>query len=181
MRIISGKYRGKKLLSPQSEGVRPTSDRARESVFNILNNRLESSWENYALLDVFCGTGAFALEAVSRGAKKVCLVDKNIKNAELNVKLFPSEKDKIILIKANAESLPQTTQKYNLLFMDAPYNQGLSTPALESLHKNKWLEEGCLCIVEVEKNESIKIPPAFEVQEERIYGLAKFIFLAYHP
>ena len=67
MRIIAGKYRGKKLVSPLTDKIRPTSDRAREAVFNILNSRLEHNWEAFSLLEVFAGTGAFGLEALSRG------------------------------------------------------------------------------------------------------------------
>ena len=70
MRIVGGKYRGKKLFSPDSDKVRPTSDRAREALFNILNAQLENDWGEYTFLDVFGGTGAVALEALSRGAKK---------------------------------------------------------------------------------------------------------------
>jgi len=71
MRIIAGNYRGKKLFSPESDKVRPTADRAREALFNILHSSLEKDWSAYKLLDVFAGTGAFALEALSRGAAAV--------------------------------------------------------------------------------------------------------------
>ena len=91
MRIIAGTYRGKKLFSPLSEGVRPTSDRARESVFNILNSRLEQPWSAYRLLDIFAGTGAFALEAISRGVAAAALVDLNPATMRKNISLFPQE------------------------------------------------------------------------------------------
>ena len=132
MRIIAGTYRGKKLFSPLNEGVRPTSDRARESVFNILNSRLEQPWSAYRLLDIFSGTGAFALEAISRGIAVAALVDLNPTTMRKNVSLFPQEQHKIKIIAADAAKLPPAREKYNLLFADAPYRRGLSEAALIS-------------------------------------------------
>ncbi len=177
MRIIGGKYRGKKLFTPENNDVRPTADRAREAVFNILTSKLENAWETYNLLDVFSGTGAFALEALSRGADSVCLIDKNTKLSAKNIALFPQEKEHIKLITADALRLPQASVRYNLVFMDAPYQKGLSTPALKELCNKGWLAEEALCIVEVEKTEMLNIPETFEFVDERVYGLAKFFFL----
>ena len=129
MRIIAGNYRGKKLFSPESDKVRPTADRAREALFNILHSSLEKDWSAYKLLDVFAGTGAFALEALSRGAAAVALIDKDTRSLEKNVALFPKEKERISVFRQNVLSLPPSAGRYDLLFMDAPYNQGLSEPA----------------------------------------------------
>ena len=181
MRIIAGKYRGKKLFSPQSDGVRPTADRARESVFNILNSRLKLPWENYQLLDLFSGTGAFALEALSRGASLIAMVDHNPQTVRKNAALFPNESQQIRIITADATKLPPAQGKYNLLFADAPYNRNLSTPALISAANQNWLSTGAICIVETEKSESLTIPQGFELQDERCYGIAKFSFLIYRP
>ena len=177
MRIIAGNYRGKKLFSPESDKVRPTADRAREALFNILHSSLEKDWSAYKLLDVFAGTGAFALEALSRGAAAVALIDKDTRSLEKNVALFPKEKERISVFRQNVLSLPPSAGRYDLLFMDAPYNQGLSEPALRELAAKGWLKPGALCLVEVEKNEQLHIPACYEWQEERIYGLAKVIFL----
>ncbi len=179
MRIIAGSYRGKKLFSPQSDKVRPTSDRAREALFNILNSKLSLPWNEYCLLDVFAGTGAFGLEALSRGCAAIGLVDIDTKSLEKNVALFAKEQDKIKIYHQNALSLPQAPRQYNLLFMDAPYNKNLSAPALVSLAKQNWLVPQTLCLVEVEKSETLDIPPQYQFLEERIYGLAKVIFLTY--
>ena len=97
MRIIGGTYRGKKLISPNYEGVRPTSDRTREAVFNILYSLLPQEWGVYRLLEVFTGSGAFSLEAISRGVSKVCMVDLDLTAAQKNVALFPKESDKLKL------------------------------------------------------------------------------------
>lgn len=179
MRIIGGQYRGKKLFSPDSDKVRPTSDRAREALFNILYSQLENPWSEYTLLDVFAGTGAFALEAVSRGAKQVGLIDMDTTAILKNIALFPQEKSKISVIKADVKKMPLAHQQYDILFMDAPYNKGLSEIALQQLHEQKWLKSRTLCLVEVEKNEQIEIPSCYQLQNERHYGLAKVLFLAY--
>lgn len=181
MRIISGQYRGKKLYSPDSDKVRPTSDRAREALFNILNFQLDKSWDNYALLDVFGGTGAVALEALSRGAAEVCLIDVDPRSLQKNVALFPQEKNKIKVVRADVAKLPSAPRQYDILFMDAPYNQGLSEVALQNLHTQNWLKDKALCMVEVEKTEQIAIPACYKLQNERIYGLAKVLFLEYSP
>src|SRR5699024_4098213 len=83
------------------------------------------------------------------------------------------------VFRQNVLSLPPSAGIYDLLFMDAPYNQGLSEPALRELAAKGWLKPGALCLVEVEKNEQLHIPACYEWQEERIYGLAKVIFLKY--
>ncbi len=177
MRIIGGTYRGKKLYSPASTAVRPTADRAREAVFNILNSKLGGDWSSVELLELFTGSGAFALEALSRGVAKVCMADIDLRDAKRNAALFPQEASKIKMLKADVTKMPQATEKYNLLFMDAPYNQGLSEPALASVLAKGWLFDDCLCVVETEKNESLVLPQGFELIDERIYGLAKFWFL----
>ncbi len=177
MRIISGIYRGKKLISPDSPDVRPTSDRARESVFNILQSKLNKPLCEICLADVFAGSGAFALEAISRGVKKAFLIDLDTRSASKNIALFPKEKERIHLIKSDVQKLPLAPCACELIFMDAPYKKGLSEKALASLYEKKWLADNALLIVEVEKTENLIVPEPFETIDTRIYGLAKIIFL----
>ena len=179
MRIIAGKYRGKKLFSPQNIGVRPTSDRARESIFNILNSRSDKEWGEYHLLDLFAGTGAFALEAISRGVADATLVDINLETIRKNLSLFVAEQQKIKVIKSDVANLGKSAKKYNLVFIDAPYNKGLSEVALNILKQNHWLENKAMIIVETEKNEKLPLPDSFELVDERIYGLARVSFMQY--
>lgn len=179
MRIIGGTYRGKKLYSPEYEGVRPTSDRAREAVFNILASKLNGGWADCDMLDVFAGTGAVGLEALSRGARSVALLDVNLQTARRNAALFAKEKDRISLISADASRLPPAMRQYNLAFLDAPYNRGLSAAALKSLAGQGWLTDGALVLVEQEKNEALESIPFFEQIDERRYGLAKIVFLQF--
>lgn len=179
MRIIGGKYRGKKLFSPQNEGIRPTSDRTREAVFNILRSLLGNDWSSLKMLDVFAGTGAVALEAVSQGVGEVTLIDKNPATVLKNCALFPQEQSKIKVLKADAQSLKPASRPYDLLFMDAPYQQNLSTPALAQLAQNNWLANQALCIIEVEQHETLILPPQFTMFDERTYGLARIVFARY--
>ena len=107
------------------------------------------------------------------------MIDINTSIIKKNAALFPTEKEKIKIITADAAKLGRNLQKYNLLFMDAPYNKGLSELALLSLSQNDWLEDGTICIVETEKKEKLPLPAGFELTDERIYGLAKISFLVY--
>ena len=168
MRIVAGQYRGKKLWTPEGKEVRPTSERAREAIFNILNSHLA---------DIFAGTGAFGLEALSRGAASVTLVDKDTSLAAKNAKMFVKEQAKIKLIKADALNLPHLRDKFNMVFMDAPYAKGLTEEVLKQLLEKDWLEPNSLCIVEIKKDEHIDIPQKYELLDERVYGLARILFL----
>ena len=171
MRIISGKYRGKKLFSPKSDKVRPTSDRARESLFNIIRDEID---ENTKVLDVFAGTGALGFEALSRGALRACFVDIDVDTLKKNASLFENEKNNIEIIKADALKIFKAKDKYNLVFLDAPYNKGFSVKALEGLYDNGWIESNALVVVEVEKNEEFS--SFFEPFDTRVYGLNKLLF-----
>ena len=177
MRIIAGKYRAKVLKSPKSGVVRPTSDRAREAIFNILNSKLGGNWENCRFLDVFAGTGAIGLEALSRGVNFVGFIDINTENLMQNIKLFPNEKEKIKVYKSSAENLLFAHEKYNLVFSDAPYEKNLSEPAIEQLLQKFWLEKEAVVVVETQKTEKFTFPQEFELIEERVYGPAKFRIL----
>ncbi len=177
MRIIGGLYRGKKLLSPRSANIRPTADQAREAVFNILYSKLTRPWKELRLADIFAGSGAFAFEAISRGIPSVTLVDLDTTDAARNAALFPAEKNKIRLLKADAARLPAVDRPFDLLFLDAPYNKGLSEKALISLLKQNWLGSDSLCVVELSRNETLALPDGLEIFDERAYGITRFLFI----
>ena len=179
MRIVAGKYRGKNLYSPKTGVVRPTSDRAREALFNILFSKFSPDWENCRFLDVFAGTGAVGFEALSRGAAEVAFIDINIQNLSKNIELFPAEKEKIRVYKQNAENLSKAVRKYNMIYLDAPYNKGLTQKALTALFVGGWVEEGTLIVAETEKGEELSAPTGFELVDERIYGPAKLWFFTH--
>lgn len=173
MRIIGGKYRGKKLISPASERVRPTSDKAREALFNILRSRLGNNFQEYSLIDMFAGSGAFALEALSQGFGKVALVDIDLHDLQKNVDLFAVEKNKIKMMRADATQPLADDEKYDVLFMDAPYHQGLSEKALSVVCG--VLKPGALCLIEIERGETCILPPSYRLLDERRYGIAKVL------
>lgn len=175
MRIIAGLKRGKKLFTPEDMHIRPTADRAREALFSILFARLENGFNDLAVLDVFAGTGALGLEALSRGAKEAAFVDLDLRLAEKNIKLCGFEQVK--LIKANATALPKSPKVYDLIFADAPYQKGLTEPTLQALLNGGYVGAKTLIVAETAREESLTVPPSLTLTDERIYGAAKFWFL----
>ena len=176
MRIIGGQYRGKKLIAPEGMDTRPTSDRARESLFNIIDSYFLKNgilWRDVCVLDVFAGTGAVGIEAVSRGAKKAFLIEKNPAAGRV---IRANQVSGVVLIEKDVAMVGKAVASCNLIFLDPPYLKGLVKPALNILHKKGWIAQNALVIAEVEKNESLHLD-RFEMLDERIYGKAKFIFL----
>jgi len=177
MRIVGGKYRGKKLWTPEGKEVRPTSERAREAIFNILYSKLGGDYGELSLLDVFCGTGAFGFEALSRGFKQVTFADIDTVPVNKNAKLFAAEKERFEIIKADATRLPRARRKYDMVFMDAPYAKGLTEQAMTQILTQGWLADKGICVAEIRKDERFLLPEAFELLDERVYGLARILFL----
>ncbi|VAW22703.1 16S rRNA (guanine(966)-N(2))-methyltransferase, partial [hydrothermal vent metagenome] len=133
MRIIAGKFGGKKLVSPNNNSIRPTSDRVREALFNIIASRLNMDFCATRVLDLFAGTGAFGLEAISRGAKEAVLVDSGIEARGLirtHIETFGLGAQ-ARLLRRSALSLGQLSKMdpFNLVFCDPPYGQGLGEQA----------------------------------------------------
>ena len=179
MRIVAGKYRGKKLFTPKNDSVRPTSERAREALFNILNSKFGSDYSCFDLLDIFAGTGAFGFEGLSRGINSVTFLDINTELVKKNARLFADDKEKIKIIQANAVNLPHSIKQYNFVFSDAPYDKGLSEKAFFELATKGWLKDNALCVIEIRHSENISLPQNFVQFDERIYGQAKVLFLEY--
>lgn len=178
MRIIAGKYRGKKLIAPKNSNIRPTEDRVREAVFSILYSLFGDLVEK-RILDVFAGTGAFGLEALSRGAKNICLIDKDTETLSKNTALFEKEKDNIQILRADINNLPYAQNAFDIVFSDAPYDKGLNEKAFLSLQKKGFLKNGTLCIIETRNNENLLLPENFQLTDERIYGMAKISFYTF--
>lgn len=178
MRIIAGKCRGKKLFTPTDKSIRPTADRAREAVFSILQSRLPAPLSGYDLLDIFSGTGAFGLEAASRGAKTVTFVDRDIALTRKNAAACGLTGLKFI--EKDARKLPPSSQKYNLVFMDPPYNTGQIYPTLENLIQNKWLTDDVLIIAETARLEVLELPQTLRIIGARFYGAARITFIKFN-
>ena len=173
MRIIAGEYKGRKLETPKGSAVRPTSDKVRGAIFNILNNQID--WAETRVFDVFCGTGAFGIEALSRGALGAGFVDKDLTIAKANCEKLGV--DGVELIKADATKLRKSTQQYNLIFLDPPYHEGLLAASLTSLLENNYIAGDALIVAETDTKHQPEILTGFEVNDERVYGGTRIVFL----
>lgn len=158
--------------------MRPTADRTREALFNIIFSRL-GSLDGFRVLDVFAGTGAFGLEALSRGAQNVAFIDKDVKLVQKNAALLPAEKNNIKIISAVMPKLVHADQEYHLVFADAPYGHGLTEVSLASLAQKGWIADQALCLAETSRDENLSLPDAFEPVGQRQYGVAKISFYIY--
>ena len=184
MRIISGTFRGKKILEPKDTQTRPLKDLTKESIFNILNhsNKFELNLENSNILDLFSGVGSFGIECLSRGVKNVVFVEKydavlpvlkknlhSLKSTE-NYKII--EKDiyhKNFFLKFN--------EKFDVIFMDPPYKEKNIELLLSNIKNEKILKKNGIIVIHRHKDEKDIIPNKLNVIEEKKYGLSKIIFL----
>jgi len=185
MRIIAGKFRGRKLEAPEGEAVRPTSDRAREALFNVLvhggyREGGGSVVEGAQVLDAFCGTGALGLEALSRGAARATLMDSDSKAltvARRNARALGVE-GQVSYALADATKPPPPRAAHDIVFLDPPYDSDLAAPALAALAAAGWIAPGALVVVErPTKKPDFDVPTGFTELERRKYGAATLIFL----
>lgn len=178
MRVIAGKYRGLKLASFEGENIRPTIDRVKESVFNILQFDIQGK----KVLDLFAGTGSLGIEAISRGAKKVTFVEVNedsIKVLKQNLKRI--EEDYELLKQDYKVALSQKkTQKesYDFIFLDPPYKTSLLKDALKEIDSSKLLNAGGVIIAEHLFDDKLEIElENLEIYKEKKYGTVAVTFL----
>jgi 16S rRNA (guanine966-N2)-methyltransferase len=177
MRIIAGQFRGRQLLSPKGDAIRPTSDRAREALFDILEHG-EPRLRGARFLDLFCGTAAVGIEACSRGAADVLLIESDpeaLRLARANLARIGAPPH-VRLIAGDATRLGAAPQKFDLVFLDPPYRSGLALPALAGL-QGGWLAPGVRIVVELAAKEPLKLADGLVVEQERRYGAARFVFL----
>ncbi|MHA6298461.1 16S rRNA (guanine(966)-N(2))-methyltransferase RsmD [Devosia sp. CAU 1758] len=181
MRIVAGKFRGKTLISPSDDSIRPTSDRARESMFNILCARLGPVLIGKRVLDLFAGTGALGLEALSRGAEHVTFVDIGAEARGIirdHIEAFGAAGiSKLLRRDATALGKPGTFGQFDLVFLDPPYNQRLGEKALAELAANGWLAPGATIVWEESADAEVTVPDGFILDDTREYGAAAVHFL----
>ena len=181
MRIVGGKWRGRSLKGPTSQAIRPTSDRLRESLFNILEHGYGDPVADARVMDVFAGTGALALEALSRGAKFALLVDDGAEARALireNVEaLGAGGQTRIFRRDARKLAEAPTGEIFSLVFLDPPYGKGLAEPVLGVLGNGHWLAPGALVVVEEAANVRLEVPAGFELAECREFGETAVWFL----
>lgn len=183
MRIVGGVHRGRRLAAPPGETVRPTSDRAREAVFNILSHgRFAAAGLPFAdrpVLDAFGGTGAFGLEALSRGAAAAVFIENNreaLTALRRNVAAL-GEDDRAHIVAGDATRPPRAAFACAVAFLDPPYRGGLAAPALTALAAAGWLAPDALAVIELAAAEALPPVPGFALLDERVYGAARLVFL----
>lgn len=182
MRIISGLARGRKLLSPEGMGTRPTLDRVKESIFNIVQNRVREA----VVLDQFAGTGSLGLEAVSRGAKECHLVemeDKTFKFLEQNVDNLKF-KDKCVCYKGDSykylEELGRKKKEFDLIFIDPPYAKEMIPPSIDRILEYNLLNKKGLIVTKIDSGEEkYKGNEKIVLVDERKYGNTTVCFYEY--
>jgi 16S rRNA (guanine966-N2)-methyltransferase len=181
MRVVGGRLKGRNLASPSSREIRPTADRLRESVFNILVHAYDDPIDGARVLDLFAGTGALGIEAISRGALFALFVDNGTEARALlrnNIEaLGLGGATKVFRRDATNLGPGHPLEPFSLVFLDPPYAKGLAEKALASLHDGGWLTRGALLVVEEATAAAFAPPQGFEELERRVYDDTEFVFL----
>jgi 16S rRNA (guanine966-N2)-methyltransferase len=181
MRVVGGRLKGRNLASPASREIRPTADRLREALFNILIHAYDDPMEDARVLDLFAGTGALGIEAISRGAKFALFVDNGAEARALmrdNVEaLGLGGVTKVYRRDATNLGPAHPMEPFSLVFLDPPYAKGLADKALISLRDGGWLTSAALLVVEEAKAAAFKGPEGFAELERRAYDDTEFVFL----
>ena len=181
MRVVGGRLKGRNLVSPSSREIRPTADRLRESVINILVHAYGNPFQGARVLDLFAGTGALGIEAISRGAAFALFVDNAAEARALlrnNVEaLGLGGVTKVFRRDATNLGPAHPLEPFALVFLDPPYAKGLAEKALASLRDGGWLTPAALLVVEEAKAAAFAAPDGFEELERRVYDDTEFVFL----
>lgn len=185
MRIVGGELRGRAIAAPRGNSIRPTTDRTREAVFNMIEHRFAEHLHGARVLDLFAGTGALGLEALSRGAAHCLFVDESAEARGLirtNVETFAlTGRSKIFRRDATGLGEIGTMQPFQLLFADPPYGKRLGERALQSALDGGFLRPGALCIVEESAAAPFTPGDGFILLHEREYGGSVIRFMRLEP
>ncbi len=184
MRVVGGRFRGREIIAPKGLDVRPTSDRAREALFNRLAH---AGWGRDGantivdahVLDAFAGSGALGIEALSRGAAHVTFLDRDraaIAAIERNLRSVDAE-EQATVIRGDALNPPLVSRSRDLILMDPPYDQDLAAPALDALRRQHWIAPGALIVVEAAAKDAFTPSDRFTQLDSRRYGAARLLFL----
>ncbi|WP_428688138.1 16S rRNA (guanine(966)-N(2))-methyltransferase RsmD [Roseibium sp.] len=183
MRIVAGRFKGAALAAPKSQSTRPTSDRLRETVFNILVHGLDVDLDGARVLDLFAGTGALGFEAISRGARHCTFIEegaeargvirRNMETLGLNgaAKIFRRDATRL--------GSAGTIEPFDLLFADPPYDKGFGEQALASAAVGGWLKPDAICVLEERASAEIVVPAGFAEIDRRATGDSQVLFLRY--
>ena len=186
MRIISGAFKGKKILEPKDKNTRPLKDLTKESIFNIIrhSNKFKINFTNSYILDLFSGVGSFGIECLSRGVKKVIFVENYqgviplLKKNLLSLKTIQNyeiiEKDIY-----NKNIFLKLKNKFDIIFLDPPYKDKNLENLLNEMRCQNILTKNGIVILHRHKNETDPLPSSFQIIEQKVYGISKIIFLSY--
>lgn len=181
MRIVAGRFKGASLAAPKTQATRPTSDRLRETIFNILAHGLDVELDGARVLDLFAGTGALGFEALSRGARHCTFIEegaeargvirRNMEALGLNgaAKIFRRDATRL--------GSAGTIDPFDLLFADPPYDKAFGEMALASAAEGGWLKPGAICVLEERASAVIDIPAGFAELDRRQAGDSQVLFL----
>ena len=178
MRIIGGAQRGQKLITPPDKNIRPTTDRMRETIFNILTHS-SGGLEGARILDVFAGTGAMGLEALSRGAAHCTFFDRDkeaLRLVKRNSELM-GNLDKTTVRNVSAPRFLPSKTAYDVIFLDPPYGLDIISDTVNALRENDYLADHTILIAEYAAENNIPFPDFLTIIKERTYGDARFTIL----
>ena len=178
MRVIAGSWRGRRLISPSGHATRPTADRTRETLFSMLNSRL-GGFEGLRVADLFAGSGALGLEALSRGAAHATFVETDrhaVEAIESNVRALGAIEG--VDIRRHSALALTKAAPFDLIFADPPYAKGSGTAVVEAVSKAGWLGPGGWLAIETERGDAIA-PGALTVEAERDVGRARLTLLRF--
>lgn len=183
MRIVAGRFKGRPLAGPRTDAIRPTSDRLREALFNVLTHAYDDPVAGARVLDLFAGTGAMGLEAVSRGAAFALLVDngaeaRGVIRANVDA-LGAAGLTRIFRRDATRLGPAKPLEPFSLVFCDPPYGKGLGERALASARDGGWLAPDALVVLEEASSSPVVSPEGFRLLEERQYGDSKVLVLRF--
>jgi 16S rRNA (guanine966-N2)-methyltransferase len=175
MRIVAGTLRGRPIAAPKHEGLRPTSDRVRESLFNVLEHGIDGfELAGARVADLFAGTGALGIEALSRGAAYCLFVEESAEARALiraNIEALQLIGATRIFRRSAIDLGPAgTVAPFQLAFLDPPYDKGLGEQALSSLASGEWLVPGAVAVLEERAGATVELPPDFREIDKRRYG-----------
>jgi 16S rRNA (guanine966-N2)-methyltransferase len=185
MRIVGGEFGGRALKAPRTDAIRPTSDRTRESLFNILAHAYPGAVEGARVLELFAGTGAVGLEALSRGASSAIFVEQSVEGRALiqaNIETFGlMGRTKIFRRNATALGACRNLEPYSFIFADPPYGKGLGEAALNGAAADGWIADGALVLLEERSDQSPELARSFFPLESRVFGETSIHFYRYEP
>ena len=186
MRIISGFFKGKKILEPRDNKTRPLKDLTKESIFNLINHskKLKINLMNSNILDLFSGIGSFGIECLSRGVNKVVFIENYVDVLTIlkkNLNSLNSIKNYQIIEKNiyDKNIFSNFNEKFNIIFLDPPYKDKNVNEILKKIEEKKLLHDEGVIILHRHKNDDNLMPANFKIIEERKYGISKIIFTTY--